>query len=266
MDDLTYLKQEKDKPLFEDLLWSRPENRALAGRLLIIGGNVQGFRAPATAYSLATEAGVGSIRVLLPDSLRKLVEKHIDSAVFASSNGSGSFSRTALASSLEQASWADLVLLAGDFGRNSETAILLETFINKYSGPLVITGDTISALLTNTQLLVDRQDTLLALNLDNLQKLITNIKYPKAVISSISLLQLIYLLKELTTKFKFSVITNHKQQIIVAVNGNVSVTKIDGSDDGYSLKLASYSSTWWIQNLTKMFEAITTAIYELVQR
>ncbi len=258
-----YLKQEKNKPLFENLLWSRPENKALAGRLLIIGGNTQGFKAPATAYSLALKAGMGTIKVLLPDSLRKIVETHIEGAIFESCNSSGSFSKSALASSLEHASWADLVLLAGDFGKNSETAIFLESLIYKYKGPLVITGDSINALLIDAPVLAERSYTLVVTNLDKLQKLVMNMRYPRAIVSSISLLQLVDLLKELTTKFKIGLITNFMQHIIVAVDGNISVTKIEKEENGYSLVLASYSSTWWAQNPNKMFEALTTAIFEI---
>ena len=36
-------KQTSSKPLFPELIWSRPENRQLAGKLLIIGGNLHGF-------------------------------------------------------------------------------------------------------------------------------------------------------------------------------------------------------------------------------
>ena len=40
----------------------------------------------------------------------------------------------ALAPLLDLAQWADGVLLAGDIGRNSETTVLLETFMSKYHG------------------------------------------------------------------------------------------------------------------------------------
>ena len=47
-------KQTKAKPFFPDLLWSRPENKFHAGKLLIVGGNAQAALAPAQAYMLAT--------------------------------------------------------------------------------------------------------------------------------------------------------------------------------------------------------------------
>src|SRR3954471_3597520 len=123
--DTNWLRQTPDKPLFPDILWSRPENKRLAGKLLVIGGSSHGFAAPGGAYTAAQKAGIGSVRVLLPDSTEKALSKILPEAEFAPSTISGSFSRQALGILLAQAEWADGVLLAGDFGKNSETAILL---------------------------------------------------------------------------------------------------------------------------------------------
>lgn len=119
-------KQTVDKPLFPDMLWSRPENKLYAGKLLIIGGNAYGFAAANEAYVEAGKAGIGVARMLLPDSLHKLLGKQFAAGEFAPTTPSGSFSQRALAEALATANWADGVLLAGDLGRNSETAILIE--------------------------------------------------------------------------------------------------------------------------------------------
>src|SRR5260221_160024 len=123
MENTNWLRQTKE-PLFPDLLWSRPENKRHAGKLLIVGGNANGFATPARAYSAAAKAGIGTAKVLLPAALQKTLGKSFAEAEFALSTPSGSFSRQALDSLLDSANWADGVLLAGDFGRNSETAIL----------------------------------------------------------------------------------------------------------------------------------------------
>jgi NAD(P)H-hydrate repair Nnr-like enzyme with NAD(P)H-hydrate dehydratase domain len=57
MENTNWLKQTSDKPVFPDLLWSRPENRKYAGKLLIIGGNKHGVAAPGIAFSAAQKAG-----------------------------------------------------------------------------------------------------------------------------------------------------------------------------------------------------------------
>ena len=64
-----WLKQTSGKPLFPDIEWQKPEQKNLAGKLLIIGGNKLGFAAVAQAYTDALKAGIGECRVILPDSL-----------------------------------------------------------------------------------------------------------------------------------------------------------------------------------------------------
>src|SRR5882757_7834828 len=120
MEQTYWHKQAIDKPLFPELLWSRPENKSFAGKLLIIGGNAHGFAAPAEAYVAAEKAGIGTTRILLPDSLQKTVGKLFAPAEFATSNPSGGFAQTSLAEALALSDWADGILVAGDTGRNSE--------------------------------------------------------------------------------------------------------------------------------------------------
>ncbi|MEK7153084.1 MAG: hypothetical protein AAB834_03995, partial [Patescibacteria group bacterium] len=78
-------KQVPGKPLFPELEWSRPENRQMAGKLLIVGGNLHGFAAPAEAYALSLKAGIGTSRVLLPSAIQKVVGPSIENGEFAAS-------------------------------------------------------------------------------------------------------------------------------------------------------------------------------------
>lgn len=64
-------QQTKDTPLFPDIEWSKPEQKSLAGKLLIIGGNKLGFAAVAAAYATAQTTGIGECKVALPDVLKK---------------------------------------------------------------------------------------------------------------------------------------------------------------------------------------------------
>ena len=124
------MKQTSGTSAFPDLHWSRPENRLHAGKLLVIGGNLHGFAAPAEAYSEADKAGAGAVRVLLPDATQKLIGKFVPEAEYAPSTPSGSFAQLSLNEWLISSSWADHVLLAGDLSRNSETAIVIEKFLD----------------------------------------------------------------------------------------------------------------------------------------
>src|ERR1700759_1177296 len=142
MADTSWLKQTSE-PLFPNILWSRPENKRQAGKLLIIGGHKQSFSAVSRAYAAAQKAGAGTIRVVLPLSLQKTLGKSFPEAEFADSTAIGSFSRQALGLFLELSDWAEGVLLAGKFGQNSETAVLLENYVAKFAGQLTLAGDSL---------------------------------------------------------------------------------------------------------------------------
>ena len=137
MSNLNYWhRQSSNQPLFPELLWARPESKQRAGKLLIVGGQAQNFRAPSVAYAAALKAGIGTVKVLLPDSTQKVLGPNFPEAEFATSSLSGSFGQAALGHLLELAEWADGVLLAGDFGHNSETTIMLDNFLRKFPGPI----------------------------------------------------------------------------------------------------------------------------------
>jgi NAD(P)H-hydrate repair Nnr-like enzyme with NAD(P)H-hydrate dehydratase domain len=260
MDRTYWHKQTAGQPLFPDLLWSRPENKARAGKLLIVGGNVHGFAAAGEAYSHAVKAGIGTARVLLPDRLQKTVSKIFPEAEFASSTPSGSFSRQALAELLELSAWADGILFAGDFGRNSETAILLESSIKKYSGQLTLAKDAVDYFTAAPQTLINRENTLLVLSFAQLQKLATSNRFAKAFTFEMGLLQLVENLHEFTTQHPAAIIVKHLDNLLVAYGGQVSSTKLAEDKDIWRVRTAAHAVTWWLQNPTKTFEALTVSL------
>jgi NAD(P)H-hydrate repair Nnr-like enzyme with NAD(P)H-hydrate dehydratase domain len=264
MSDSNWLKQTAIKPLYEDLLWSRPENKTLAGKLLIVGGNSHGFRAPAVTYNLATKAGAGIINILLPESLRSIVGQSLDNTVFIPANKSGGFGQRALAEFLDYASNSDLTLLAGDFGHNSETTILLESFLEDYNGPVCLTDDAIDAFYISPSKLFERPDTLLIADTGSLQKLLVKSRSTKPLTTNINLIQMVDLLSEITKSNQLSIVTYHQNHYIVAVDGQVSTTEAKNQPDWY-LMMSAYASTWWLQNMSQKFKAITTSIYDSME-
>ncbi len=259
-----WLKQTADKPLYPDLLWSRPENKRTAGKLLIIGGSSHGFAAPAEAYSSAMKAGVGTAKVLLPDSIQKLVGGVMENGEFApSTRPSGGFSKQALPEFLEQANWADGVMVAGDLGRNSETVVLLEQFADKYQGQLTLTKDAADSLIKSPESIINRPETLLVISLAQLQKLGLGVKFPKVFTFDMDLVRLVDALHEFSTKHKASIVTKQFDQLIVAVEGQVSTTHLKDKMPIWRVKTAATASVWWLQNPSKLFEALTTAIHEI---
>jgi hypothetical protein len=253
-------KQTQESPLFKDLLWSRPEQAAQAGKLLIIGGNAQGFAAPAEAYGEADKAGIGISRVLLPDSLQKTVGRILENGEYAPSTPSGSFARSALASLLEMSTWADGVLMAGDFGRNSETAILLEAFMGKHSGQVTLTKDSINYFLHTPMTILNRQETLLVLSFAQLQKLATGAQFEKAFTFDMDFLRLIDTLHEFSLRHKTGFIVKHLESIVVAHAGQISSTKLISDMPLWQVKTAAHAAVWQLQNPTKIFAALTTSL------
>jgi hypothetical protein len=260
MDRTYWHKQTKQQPLFSDLLWSRPENRRLAGKLLIIGGNGYEFKAPANAYGDALEAGIGTAKVLLPDSMQKVVRDIFPEAEFGPTTPSGSFARIALAQALDLASWADGLLLAGDLGHNSETAIFLEGVTGKYDGTIIMTKDAADYCLATPTGCLKRPGTVAVLTIAQLQKLGITAGFTTAFAFEMDMLHMVDALHEFTTTFPLHLIVKHLDTMFVASDGQVSTTKLEDAMDAWRTHTAASAATWIVQNPSKPFEALTTAI------
>jgi hypothetical protein len=260
MENTNWLKQGAE-PLFPDLLWSRPENKRQAGKLLIIGGNSHGFAAPAAAFNAAVKAGIGTARVILPDSLRKTLGTSFAEAEFAPNTPSGSLAKRALDALLESAGWADGVLLAGDFGRNSETAVLLSSFIGKLKEQVSVAQDGLDYFLAANSHLLSREKTLSVINLGKLQKLAKANRPGTPVLHSMNLHELTTVLADWTNGTPAAFITKHADSYVVAAGGKASTTSVK-TEQNWQAELAAYAAVWQLQNPEKTFEALTTAIYE----
>jgi NAD(P)H-hydrate repair Nnr-like enzyme with NAD(P)H-hydrate dehydratase domain len=259
----SYWFRQTEKPLFPELEWSRPENKTQAGKLLIIGGTGQGFAAPAEAYSLAEKAGAGTVRVLLPASLQKTVGKLFPAAEFAPATPSGSFGASAFADFCDNSEWADAVLFPGDMGRNSETTVLLENFLEKYTGPVTLTKDAADIFCQQPFSILHRPDTLLVVAMGQLRRLGSEARFPRAFTTEMGLVQLVDAVHELTKRFKFYIITKHQGHIVVAVDGQVSTTQVKVDTNIWRLAIAAPASVWWLQNPTKPFQALSTSLHSI---
>ena len=256
MENTSWLKQTKDTPLFPDMLWSRPENKRTRGKLLIIGGNSHSFAAVSLAYTAAEKAGIGTARILVPDALQKMLGKVFPEAEFAPKTISGSFGRNGLSQFMDTAAWADGVLLAGDFGRNSETAILLESFVKKYSGNLALSGDSLDYFFEDGRPIMDRSKTTLVGEVAQLQKILSG----RALIKhSTDLAHMVELLAGFTGESPAAVVTHHAKNIITAAGGQASTTP---AAEVNLIRLATYAIVWQLQQPSSLFGSLTTAALE----
>jgi ADP-dependent NAD(P)H-hydrate dehydratase / NAD(P)H-hydrate epimerase len=257
---MEYWFKQSDKPLFPDIEWNKPERRDQAGRLLVLGGSRQALSAPAESYELANKAGIGQVLIALPDKVKRLVGSTLPDAVFLPSTSTGEFNQDGESELLDYARHSDTLLLPGDVGRNSQTTILLEQLLQKYTGELVITRDALD-LITPSKIIFSRPHTTIVASLAQLQKLLKESAIATAITFTMDLVKLVDVLHELTASYKLNIITFHQGQFVVASNGNVSTTKKhDASNEEpehWRTKIATLAACYLTWNPQKQFEALT---------
>lgn len=255
-------KQSSTKPLFPDIEWSKPEQRSQAGKLAVIGGNKLGFSAVSDAYGVAETLGAGQIRAILPDVLKTAVPSHVTDTLFIPSNFSGGFSREALPELITAACWSDVCLLVGDMGRNSETAMALESLVNTYPGHLVVTRDAVELLKPVAQRVCEREKTTLVVSFAQLQKLLQSVYYPRILSFSMQLMHLVEALHKFTITYPITLVTFHQEQLVVAHDGTVVTQEFSEPMQIWRGITAAQASTYLLWNPTRPLEAIATSFTE----
>jgi hypothetical protein len=252
--------QDPKKPLFPDVEWSKPEQQLQRGRLGIIGGNKLGLRAVAESYEVALQTGAGEARVLLPDSLKKTVPKAMHDVIYGVSNPSGALAKDALIECLAIGAWSSTLLLIGDAGRNSETAIVYEQILDKYQGPLVITRDAFDLVRLAGEQLVNRPDTHLVLSFAQLQKLFQAVYYPKVLTFSMQLMHLVEALHKFTITYPVSLTVFHQETIIVAFDGAITTTPWENPMAIWRGNTPTRAATYLMWTPNRPLEAITASL------
>ena len=258
-----YHKQTATEPCFPEIIWSQPEQAARRGKLAIIGGNAHGVSTVMNAYAQSQEAGIGSVQVVLPDSLRSVTGKILEQGTYAPRNPSGGFSKQALATMLDTAQWADGVLFSGDIGKNSETVILLERFAQEYNRLIAYANDAAEDILKHPEVIKAQGKSALVLTIPQLQSYIKQLKLTRQVTHDIGLSQLIPLVKEVSQTSGTILVILTEQGIVAAYEGAVSFTE---TKEINSTKLAAYVSVWLIQQPEKPIEALTAGIWQAIQK
>ena len=262
MDTSYWRRQTAETPLFPDIEWSKPERRDLAGRLGIIGGNKLGFAGVADAYTSVLEAGAGEARVLLPDILKRTIPTNITDTVFAPTTPSGSLASAALPDMLALGAWANGVLLIGDAGRNSETAIAYEQFLKAYDGPVTITRDAFDLLKNNPSGLAERPETLLVLSFAQLQKLFSGVYYPKILTFSMQLTALVEAAHKFTITYPVTLLVLHKDFLVAAHGGAITTTPWENPMAIWRGQVAARAAAYWLWNKNAPLEAVTASVYQ----
>ena len=260
MNLVNFTQQSKGKPAHPEMLWSKPENRNFAGRMALLGGNINGFNNLSTAYALLQKEVINSVTIELPDSLLKKLHGLLPEGIYLPSNPSGGLSKKALSDMLVYSANSDHTLIIGDLGQNSETEILIERFFEEFKGWTTIANDTVDLIGNVPNKILQRGKVNIVLNYKQLQKLMTKAKYKSAITSNLSLNGLSEILIELTNEYDISIVTYYLDKCIYAYKGEVGVAEIS---EEYN-NIATKTATWIMQNPGKIFPALSSAIYELI--
>ncbi|MDB5167532.1 MAG: hypothetical protein JWN26_677 [Candidatus Saccharibacteria bacterium] len=253
-------KQTAGNALYPNIEWSKPEQRSQSGRLGIIGGNKLGFSGVAEAYGISSQAGVGEIRVLLPDGLKKSIPPIMTDVIYGATNPSGSLAKDSITEMKALGGWATAVLMIGDAGRNSETAIVYEDFLHDYSGPLTITRDAVDLIKNASSSVVERPDTLLVVSFAQLQKLFQFVYYPKVLTFSMQLSSLVEAIHKFTITYPISITVLFKDQLLVASGGEVTSTPWDNPMAIWRGNTAAKAAVYWLWNPKKTLESVTASL------
>lgn len=254
-------KQTADKSLFPDIEWNKPEQRSQAGRLGIIGGNKLGFFGVAESYTCALNAGAGAVRALLPDALKKNIPRAVTEAIFTTSTVSGGISKDAISDMKALGGWSTGILLIGDNGKNSETAIGLEHFVRTYNNaPLIITRDAVDSLMSSSSDLLQRASTTYVVSFAQLQTIFRTIYYPKMLTFQMQLAQTVEILHKFTITYPATIVTFHQNYLLLARGGTVVTQEWDYPMAIWKGTLAAYIATYTLWNPTQPLEASVEAI------
>ena len=253
-------KQTATNPLYPDIEWSKPERRDQAGKLLIVGGNKLGFAAVAESYRTVLDSGVGQARVFVPDCLKKEIPATLTDVMFGACTTSGGLSKESLPELTASAAWADAVLLIGDAGRNAETALAYEEFITNFEKPLTVTRDAIDLVKNNPSLLVERPDTLIIASFAQIQKLFQGVYYPKMLTFNMQLLQLVDALHKFTITYPCTIMTLHKDMLVIAKGGEVVTQPWDAPMAIWRGSIASQAAAYWLWNPSEPLKSAAASI------
>lgn len=255
--------QQTDKPLFDDLLWARPEKRSLQGKIAIVGGTTHDLFGPLAASQSVARAKAGELRVLLPETAPTALWQNPGVEKLPVTQGGG-ISLGSRAMVMASADWADVVLLPGSLGKASESTQLISDLLSDHKVNLVACGDSVDAILLNHEVAIGRESTLLILTLSQMQHLAKAVGSLIAPTYQLPLRPFIDLISELSLTSGLNLAVSYSGQLIAACGQRVSSTKIVkeyASETALFVDAASYGAVLWAQFPMNLFKAATTAIW-----
>ncbi len=251
-----------EKKLGDDLSWNVPEKKQ--GTVNIVGGNSQNFKAEIKVSEfLNTKYPIETLNIVLPDALKNNLPP-LPNFRFLTSTDSGSFKDEK--EIIGAFNSGDYNLLLGDLSKNAITGKAISGACKNAEKPVLITRDAVDLILENmNETSLMNKNLIFFGSLAQIQKLLRAVYYPKMLLLSQSLVQVVEVLHKFTLSYPVSVITLHNEQILVAKNGNVKAVPIEKS--GYSLimlfqgELAAKIVALNLYNPNNFLDATTFALF-----
>lgn len=156
--------------------------------------------------------------------------------------------------------WADATLLIGDSGRNSETAIVFENALRDFEKPFIITRDAVDLLRNSHELLLNHDKITLVVSFAQLQKLLQAAYFPKQLLFSMQLAQVVEVLHKVTLSFAATIVVFHQEQLIVSHQGQVVSTPFGNPMAIWRGAVATKAAVYLLQHSNKPLKAIATSV------
>jgi hypothetical protein len=253
--------RQTDQPLFPEIFWDRPTTRSRGGRLLIAGGQRNEFSAVQAIYQVAEAAGIGEGQVVLPDSLRRLVGE-AGFARFVPASASGSLGKAALGQLLHLAADFDGMVLGGNLTNNSETAVMVESLIRELDLPVVVSEEAIEILKFAPALITGNPKVLVVTTMVGLFALANHHHLPLAIKPHAGVMGKLEILAQLAAISRCAYLV-FDQEVMVAAASETSLSALDQPLSKWPAAAIGVAATFWLQQHSKPFAALTTAAFVL---
>ncbi|MBQ3352176.1 hypothetical protein IJG91_00720 [Candidatus Saccharibacteria bacterium] len=218
MEKFDYYEKIENLKKYQELSWNIPEQKN--GKISLIGGNSQSFsNIIKSAESLQQSFPIKDLSIILPDSLKNKLPP-LPNFVFASSTESGSFAKSDILDNALKNS--DFNILLGDFSKNSATCIAIAEALKSSDNPTIFARDTIDLLLPEMVNIIEKENLFIIGTMAQLQKLFRAVYYPKMLLLSMPLMQVVENLHKFTLSYPCTILTFLENQVIIANNGKVA--------------------------------------------
>lgn len=218
-----------EENIAKDLLWNIPERKQ--GVVNVIGGNSQNFRTPVRVAEYLTEKyPIETVNLILPDALKSKLPP-MPNFKFLESTETGSFAdSTELVANINNGEYN---LLIGDLSKNAVTGKAVVSACVSSKKPMLLTRDAVDLVAENgPEKLLLNENLIVFGSLVQIQKILRAVYYPKMLLLSQSLVQVVEVLHKFTLSYPVSIVTLHNGQILVVKDGAAKAVPMEKS--GYS--------------------------------